>query len=233
VGSAALVLVDGATPLRPEPALFEAMLDGWRRQRLSRRLSSSLIAGRERIVRRFTEFGGWPWQWTSAQVEAWSATGGWAHSTVRSYQGALAMFLGYVCDPRYGWVAECEQRVGARPVQVCHEDNLAVHVADYEGRPERRPLTRQELQAFFDAADGRVERAAASRRKGWLATFRDATLFTVVYGWGFADVKWRCSMWLISRSIRPHRSWVGSVWCMSAMARRCGAAHRGEGRWPR
>src|SRR3982074_807295 len=92
VGSAALVLVDGATPLRPEPALFEAMLDGWRRQRLSRRLSSSLIAGRERIVRRFTEFGGWPWQWTAAQVEAWSAAGGWAHSTVRSYQGALAMF---------------------------------------------------------------------------------------------------------------------------------------------
>jgi site-specific recombinase XerD len=184
VGSAALVLVDGATPLRPEPALFAAMLEGWRRQQLSRRLSGSLIEGRERIVRRFVEFGGWPWQWSSAQVEAWFAAGGWAHSTVRSYQGALAVFLGYVCDPRYGWVAECEQRVGARPVQVCHEDNLAAHVADYEGRPERRPLTRQELQAFFDAADDRVERAAASRRKGWLATFRDASLFKVVYGWG-------------------------------------------------
>ena len=53
VGSAALVLVDGATPLRPEPALFAAMLEGWRRQQLSRRLSGSLIEGRERIVRRF------------------------------------------------------------------------------------------------------------------------------------------------------------------------------------
>lgn len=184
VGSAALVLVDGATPLRPEPALFEAMLEGWRRQQLSRRLSGSLIDGRERIVRRFAEFGGWPWEWTSAQVEAWTAAGGWAHSTVRSYQGALAVFLAHVCDPRYGWIAECEQRVGARPVQVCHEDNLAVHVADSEGRPERRPLTREELQAFFDAADDLVERAASSRRKGWLATFRDASLFKVVYGWG-------------------------------------------------
>jgi integrase/recombinase XerC len=184
VGSAALVLVDGATPLRPEPALFEAMLEGWRRQQLSRRLSRSLIDGRERVVRRFAEFGGWPWQWTSAQVQAWTAAGGWAHSTVRSYQGVLAMFLAHVCDPRYGWIAECEQRVGARPVQVCHEDNLAVHVADSEGRPQRRPLTREELQAFFDAADDRVERAAGSRRKGWLATFRDASLFKVVYGWG-------------------------------------------------
>jgi len=127
VGSAALVLVDGAMPVRPEPALFEAMLEGWRRQQTSRRLSSSLIDGRERLVRRFAQStGAWPWQWTSAQVEAWITAGGWAHSTVRSYQGALAMFLSYVCDPRYGWVAECEARVGARPVQVCHEDNLAL-----------------------------------------------------------------------------------------------------------
>jgi integrase/recombinase XerC len=84
----------------------------------------------------------------------------------------------------YGWVAECEQRVGAVPVQVCHEWNSAVHAAEYEGRPERRPLSREELQAFFDAADEHVERVGRSRRKGWLACFRDTTLFEVVYGWG-------------------------------------------------
>ena len=44
-GSAALVLVDGATPLRPEPALFEAMLEGWGRQQRSRRLSVPLHLG--------------------------------------------------------------------------------------------------------------------------------------------------------------------------------------------
>jgi integrase len=184
-GAAALVLVDGVTPLRPEPALFEAMLEGWGRQQRSRRLSVPLIEGRERLVRRFQAFTGvWPWCWTPEQVEGWSVSGGWAHSTIRSYQGALAVFLDYLCDARYGWVSECEQRVGARPVQVCHEWNTAVHVADYEGRPERRPLTRAELQAFFDAADDRVESAASSRRKGWLAGFRDATLFKTVYGWG-------------------------------------------------
>jgi integrase/recombinase XerC len=184
-GSAALALVDGVTPLRPEPALFEAMLEGWGLQQRSRRLSVPLVEGRERLVRRFQAFAGaWPWAWTPEQVERWSVSGGWAHSTIRSYQGALAVFLDYVCDARYGWIAECEQRVGARPVQVCHEWNTAVHVADYEGRPERRPLTRAELQAFFDAADDRVERAASSGRKGWLAGFRDATLFKTVYGWG-------------------------------------------------
>jgi integrase/recombinase XerC len=184
-GSAALVLVDGATPLRPEPALFEAMLEGWRRRQAARRLSGPLIEGRVRLVRRFQSFtGAWPWQWTPAQAEAWVASGGWAHSTVRSYEGALAVFLDFVCDPRYGWVAECEQLAGGRPVQVFHEGNAAVHASDYEGRPERRPLTRGELQAFFDAADAHVDKAAGSRRKGWLSAFRDATLFKVIYGWG-------------------------------------------------
>jgi integrase/recombinase XerC len=184
-GSAALALVGGVTPLRPEPALFEAMLEGWGRQQRSRRLSVPLVEGRERLVRRFQAFAGaWPWCWTPEQVEAWSVSGGWAHSTIRSYQGAVAVFLDYLCDARYGWIAECEQRVGTRPVQVCHEWNTAVHVADYEGRPERRPMTRAELQAFFDAADDRVESAALSGRKGWLAGFRDATLFKTVYAWG-------------------------------------------------
>lgn len=110
-GSAALSLVTGATPLRPEPALFEAMLAGWRCQQQSRRLSESMIGCRERTVRRFAGFtGGWPWCWSPAQLESWTASGGWAHSTVRSYQGALGCFLDYVCDPRYGWVSECESR---------------------------------------------------------------------------------------------------------------------------
>jgi integrase/recombinase XerC len=184
-GSAALALVaDGATPVQPAAALFEAMLAGWRRQQLSRRLSGSLIGGRERVVRRFQEFtGGWPWAWTPEQVDAFIGGGRWAHSTVRSYQGALSCFLGFVTDPRYGWLGECERQVGARPVQVCHEGNTAVHV-DAETRPARRPLTRPELQAFFDAADDRVESAGRAGRKGSLPAFRDATLFKAVYGWG-------------------------------------------------
>jgi integrase/recombinase XerC len=184
-GSAALTLVTGVTPLREAESLFEAMLSGWCRQQKSRRLGESIIGSRERTVRRFVEFiGAWPWEWSPGQVEKWITTGGWAHSTVRSYQGALATFLDYVCDARYGWVAECEQRVGARPVQVVGEWNTAVHVADYEGRPERRPLTRAELQAFFDAADDRIEQVVGTGRKGWLAAFRDATLFKVCYAFG-------------------------------------------------
>ena len=86
VGSAALALVTGATPLRPEPVLFEAMLAGWRCQQQSRRLSESIVGAQERTVRRFAEFtGGWPWGWNPAQLESWIASGGRAGA----FHGAL------------------------------------------------------------------------------------------------------------------------------------------------
>lgn len=184
-GSAALVLVGTGTPLDPAPALFEAMLEGWRRQHVARRLSPSFTNDRQRVVRRFQAFAGsWPWQWQSAQVDAWVAQGQWAHSTIRSYQGAVGLFLDYVCDPRYEWAQACVERVGTVPTQILHEANTAAHVCDYEGRPERRPLTRDELQVLFDTADAAVDEAARSPRKGWLPAFRDATMLKVIYGWG-------------------------------------------------
>src|SRR5680860_1266644 len=58
------------------------------------------------------------------------------------------------------------------------------HLNEYEGSPEARPLSREELQRFLDYADDQVDRAARSGRKGALAAYRDATLFKVIYGWG-------------------------------------------------
>jgi site-specific recombinase XerD len=180
-----LVLAGEAIPLHPEPALFEAMIEGWRRQHSARRLSPSITRARERTVRRFAEYaGGWPWQWRAEQLDAWVAQGDWAHSTIRGYQGSLALFLDYLCDPHYGWAQACMERVGEIPSQICHEWNTATHVVENEGRPERRPLTRDELQRLFDMADDAVVEVARTRRKGWLAAFRDATLFKVIYAWG-------------------------------------------------
>ncbi|MGO8722102.1 MAG: hypothetical protein ACLQRM_05100 [Acidimicrobiales bacterium] len=184
-GSAALALVRAATPLHLEPALFDAMLEGWRIQHMARRLSPAFIRKEELTVRRFQDFAGcWPWQWRAEHLEAWIAQGSWAHSTIRAYEGSLSMFLSYVCDVRYGWAEECLNRLGTVPVQICNEHNTAVHVSSYEGRPGRRPLTRVELQALFDLADTKVSEAAVSRHKGWLATFRDATLIKVIYAFG-------------------------------------------------
>jgi site-specific recombinase XerD len=69
-------------------------------------------------------------------------------------------------------------------VAICHEWNTIAHLNDYEGDPEARPFTRDEMQRFLDYADEQVDRAVRGRRKGALAAYRDATLFKVMYGWG-------------------------------------------------
>ena len=71
-----------------------------------------------------------------------------------------------------------------RPQQIVDERNLIVHVAEFEAHPGRRPLSRQELQAFFDHCDAQVSGRRALKRKGSLAALRDAALFKTMYGWG-------------------------------------------------
>jgi site-specific recombinase XerD len=107
-----------------------------------------------------------------------------APSTIRNTQLAVAQFCDYICSPHYGWVAECEARFGSPPSQVCHEWNTTAHLQDYEGKPGRRPLTREELQVLFDHVDAEVERTVRSGRKGAFPSYRDATLLKVTYGWG-------------------------------------------------
>lgn len=96
----------------------------------------------------------------------------------------MRLFTEFLIDARYGWGPACEEAFGTYPVAICHEWNTLAHLNDYEGSPEARPFTREELQRFFDYADEQVERAVRSRRKGALAAYRDATIFKVIYGWG-------------------------------------------------
>ncbi|WP_449191957.1 tyrosine-type recombinase/integrase [Actinoplanes subglobosus] len=173
--------------LDPAEAMFAAMLTGWDRQQASRMLAASTRKQRTDAVRRFAQFvGSYPWQWTPVDVEEWTTElrGGRAHSTIRGYQNDVALFCSFITDARYGWADRCEQDFGTHPVQIFHEWDTARHTSDHEARPEVRPFTRDELQEFFDFADEQVDQARRLNRKGWLAAFRDATLFKVTYAWG-------------------------------------------------
>jgi integrase/recombinase XerC len=188
-GAAHLALAQGVAHLHPEEATFEAMLLGWRAQQTARMLRPKTIADRAQVIRRFAAFtNDYPWCWQPAHVDEWVTTlvceRRLAHATVRVYQVALRLFTEYLADARYGWAAECQARFGRPPVQICHEWNTVSHASDYEGRPVRRPFTREELQALFDYADTQVEVAQARKRKGALAAYRDATVFKVLYAWG-------------------------------------------------
>jgi integrase/recombinase XerC len=191
VGAAHLELVSGVVQLRPEDAMFEAMLRGWRAQQAARGLREDSIGARERLMRRFGEFTNeYAWNWKPAHVDEWSlsltAEQHLAPSTIRSYQCSLRLFNEYLCDGRYGWIVVCQKEFGPQvhPMPIVHEWNTIAHLNDYEGDPEARPFTREEMQLFLDYADEQVERAVRSKRKGALAAYRDATLFKVLYGWG-------------------------------------------------
>src|SRR6266568_4529605 len=165
-GAAHLELVSGVVQLRPEDAMVEAMLRGWRAQQTARGLQEATIEPRERLVRRFLTFSGeYPWQWGPAHVDEWTlsltAEQHLAPSTIRGYQTDLRLFSEYLTDGRYGWVVACEEAFGpgSHPVAICHEWNTIAHINEYEGNPEARPFTRQELQRFLDYADDQVERA--------------------------------------------------------------------------
>lgn len=186
---AARLVPSSVVHLHPEDAVFEAMLRGWRAQMMARALAVGTIESRLSTIRRFMEFASeYPWQWQPSDVDDWSAhmrqPGGVGHSTLRAYQGHVRQFCDYLVDGRYGWGQECLDRFGSHPAQVCHEWNTVPHVLEMEARPGVRPLTRLEVQMLFDYADDRVEQAQRLGRKGWLATWRDATMFKVIYAFG-------------------------------------------------
>lgn len=180
------MLADGVIHLDPAPALFEAMLTGWATQQRARFLKSrSTIEPRMDLVRRFSRFSNqYPWEWEPAEVEAFMASLSVAASTARNYQNSIRLFCEFASDDRYGWPARCLEAFGSAPRQIMHEWNSIVHTAEYEGVPGRRPLTYDEVQALFDAADSRVEEIRSRRRKGALAALRDAAMLKTVYAFG-------------------------------------------------
>ncbi|GAA1408494.1 hypothetical protein GCM10009662_43750 [Catellatospora coxensis] len=180
----------GVVFLDPAPAVLEAMLEGWSRQQRVRFLKAETIRRRVDLVRRLSRFANqYPWEWSAAEVEAFvdHLRGGpkpIVYSTARAYLNGIQLFLEYVTDPRYEWQQLCEERFGRAPRQVLGEWNTIAHVSEYEGRPGRRPLTYDEVQALFDAADGWVEVIRSRGRKGGLAAQRDSAMLKTVYAFG-------------------------------------------------
>jgi integrase/recombinase XerC len=131
-GSVHMELVSGVVQLRPEDAMFDAMLRGSRAQQKSRGLKDDTVDPRERLIRRFHEFANeYPGQWTPAHLDEWSASlTGEKHlapSTIRSYQGDIRLFAEFLIDSRYGWGPVCEEAFSTYPVTIAHEWNTLPH----------------------------------------------------------------------------------------------------------
>ena len=123
------------------------------------------------MARRVAEFANeYPWEWQCADVEAFidscrNRARPIVVSTARLYETTLRMFSAVPDRSTLRLARRMRAAVRRGAVQVLHEWNTVVHVSEYEGDPRRRPLTYDEVQALFDAADGIVEeiRPAAAR----------------------------------------------------------------------
>jgi len=183
------VLPPGLRFIDREAGVFEAMLRGWRLQQKARSLRPDTMDDRERLVKRFAGFTNqYPWQWTAGEWEEFVSSLGngrvLAASTMRGYAVAMRLFMEYVSVQGYGWQAVCLEQFGDFPVQLISEWNAPAHLAEFEGRPGRRPLTYDEVQALFDAVDGRVQRVRDLGRKGALAALRDSAMLKFIYAFG-------------------------------------------------
>ena len=180
----------GVRPLQLERALFEAMLAGWRSQQAARYLKPKSIRANEVGVRAFIEHVGcWPWEWRAAHADEYfedllTRPQRLARSTLRAYQQRLKAFSEYACDRRYPWSVICEREFGHGPGQIFDARNLVAHLDEFEGDPRRRPLTVDELEAFFAACEARIDTARRPGRKGSLQAWRDQALFKVKLAWG-------------------------------------------------
>ena len=188
-GSASIHLASDVRYLHEQEAVFDAMLQGWTAQMVGGRglLTKSVRNAISKVENFQSHSNEWPWKWSAQMFDEWMADlvgRGLAVSTRRGYQQAVRSFCAYLCSPHYGWVEECENRFGEHPSQVCHDENVLRHLAEFEGKPGRRPLTRDELQRLLDHVDDEVDRRLSRRRKGAIAAYRDATVFKVLYAWG-------------------------------------------------
>ncbi len=120
------------------------------------------IVNRRRLVCRLQgHAGAWPWEWRAEHLEEWTEDLALAPrachvSTLRNYQIAIRLFCDFLVDRRYPWTAICTERLGRCPQQIVDERNLIVHTNEFEADPSRRPLSRAELEAFFDHCDAQV-----------------------------------------------------------------------------
>jgi integrase/recombinase XerC len=162
----------GVRPLRLEEAVWEAMLRGWAAQQSARYFKPRTVSANLQAARSFASFTGrWPWDWYAEDVDAYFSAlleppRGLRPATVRGYQARLRGLVGYLVDERYPWVAICRREFGRAPVKLFDDRYGLAHMTGFEGDPRRRPLTVDELEAFFACCDARTSRGEAWAARG-------------------------------------------------------------------
>lgn len=159
--------------------MFNEMLRGYATMLLAAGRDRGSVGKLLQMLRGFVVWAdAWPWEWTAQDVDEWSADmrdRELALSTLRNRQGVVRRFCEYAVNPQYPWLERCMAEFGQVPEQVCHEWNTTRHIEEYDHRPERREISRDELRTLFNHVDDRVEHMVGANHKSaaiaWRATW--------------------------------------------------------------
>ena len=234
-GAAHLELVSGVVQLRPEDAMVEAMLRGWRAQQTARGLREDTIDA--------AGAAGAPVPGVHQRVPV--ALGAGARGRVdavadrrrriwrRRRSAATRPICG--CSASTSATAATAGRRRARrrsgrghPVPICHEWNTIAHLNDYEGRPGGAAVHPRGVAAVprLRRRAGRAGGAGETQGRAGRLPGRHAVQGDLRRG-GCGAPRRRSWMWSTGAATRRRRSSAGSGCCTSATARRCAGSRRG------
>jgi hypothetical protein len=179
MGDQRLRLVQANQQQGRQNEMFNEMLRGYATMLLAAGRDRGSVGKLLQMLRGFVVWAdAWPWEWTAQDVDEWSTDmrdRGLALSTLRSRQGVVRRFCEYAVNPQYPWLGRCQEEFGQIAEQVCHEWNTARHIEEYDHRPERREISRDELRTLFNHVDDRVEQMVDANHKSAAIAWRDAT----------------------------------------------------------
>ena len=176
--------------LSPEEApLFNEMLEAYRNRRLGALKHTRRSVDRDfSVISEFVVFAKQPpWSWTEEAFDRWCYHLGierkLSSATQRHYQSAIRSFLTYL-TANVKFRNEARRRFSSELVQICTAENCIPHVVGRELVHERRAMTHDEIDLFFQATDDAIDEARRFSSKSYHPLRRDKALFFTIYAAG-------------------------------------------------
>jgi len=172
---------------KQDAQLAREMVDQWRMHCIGRNYENKSVNRDQAAIVDFIRVSGHaPWMWTEEDFDRWNVhlirdpKRSLRPSTLRTYQGAVRRFLGYLVDNVY-YQTEVRRRYNVSIRQICHEGNCVPHLVENDALHPHRAFTHGEFAKFFDALDQAITDAFQFTAKGLRPLQRDKALYYLLY----------------------------------------------------
>jgi len=172
-----------------EQRLYDEMIEGWKYRRKGAQRHTAKSFNRDiAVVEDFRLHTGLPpWLWTPEDFDRWCYHLGverkLASATQRHYQSAIRNFMLYIMET-VRFRTEVKRMFGIDLEQIAPVEACVPHVSENEAISERRAMTHDEIETFFQSIDDAITEAVNFTTKAYTPLRRDKALFFTIYAIG-------------------------------------------------